>query len=146
MTFPSRQSAGCKSNSTLRALRLCVRLSATDYAACVLRSRSTGTAGFRNGLVSAALTLRARSGFRNRLQCASLLEPVIAQRPMRVDCGRIHGSAKPERPKLIASGCSLRYCGRYMSVAREQIDATEPSSILSLRCPQMARPFGPDDR
>ena len=91
MTFPSRRWVGCGSDSTLRALRLCVRLSAPDYAACVLRSRSTGAAGIRIGLFSAGLTLSARSGFRNRLQSASLIVPGIAQRPMRVDCGSIHG-------------------------------------------------------
>ena len=146
MTFPSRRWVGCGSDSTLRALRLCVRLSAPDYAACVLRSRSTGAAGIRIGLFSAGLTLSARFGFRNRLRSAALVMPEIAQRPMRVDCGSNHRGAEPERSKLIALGFSLRYFGRYMSVAREQIDATEPSSISSLRCAQMARLFGPDDR
>ena len=145
LPFPSRRWVDCGSDCTLRVLRLCVRLSAPDYAACVLRSRSTGAAGIRNGLFSAGLTFSARFGFRNRLRSAALVMPEIAQRPMRVDCGSNHRGAEPERSKLIALGFSLRYFGRYMSVAREQIDAPEPSSKLFLRCAQMARPFGPAD-
>ena len=97
MTFPSRRWAGCESNSTLRALRLCVRLLASGYARASRIPDRSRAAGFRNGLVSVGLTLSARFGFRNRFQSTSLIVPGIAQRPMRVDSDSIQWGEDPER-------------------------------------------------